>query len=142
MSTDDSVEWVDGHHGPYSGGNTHTELEHSSAQWVQANVYHLEDVPAPGEKWTGKDVPYTPQELLKMKNEGVIKRLFNKERDDDYYPYYETDEAGFAAVQTFLKQREMGEGFLPCGHSGFKHVYNGWLECKRCGELCHKNYVD
>lgn len=112
-------------------GKQHTHLNSATAQWVQAHKYHLADLPAPGEQWTGDDVDYTPQEILKMKNEGVIIRQYNNERDENYYQYYVTNEDAFEAVQTFLKQAEEKEGFLPCGHDGFVNQ-GDVLECKVC----------
>jgi hypothetical protein len=117
----------------------HTDLDSSSAQWVQTHIYHLADIPEPGDEWTGQDVPYSPQELLKMRTMGVIKRIYNGERDDGYR-YYKTQPEGFEAVKIFLKQAEQSEGFLPCGHDGFRNQ-GDTLECKRCGAEHDKEAV-
>lgn len=50
---------------------------------------------------------------------------------------WQVSRAAYAAAQEI----ENRDGLLPCGHSGFKNIGDGQLECKRCGEVHDRSEV-
>lgn len=135
-------------------------LNSSTMNWVRKNYHELRHLPEPGELWTGSDVPYGPNRLVKFRIEGIIKREKNGQRDERYNHYYETSRVGYEVIQDYLESYDHSDRLLPCSNpecpgKGFTNLGDEWaddrpltfesgaglLECKDCGEIHSKEEV-
>jgi len=121
-----------------------TELNREQTNWIKAHYHELDDLPEPGEPWTGKDTSLKYYEILELRNKGLIKRVWNGEREGSgsSYRYYYTPTETYDALETFKELSEKSDSVFPCGHNAIKNERGvDGITCGVCGSVYDKSEV-
>lgn len=120
-------------------------METALSLFVKHNWRKLLELPPPGEEWpvVEQDEWFVSRSDY-MERIGAIHKAGFRHYDDHSHHrvFYETNEQMWERVQKYKEVDEKEEGFLPCGHDGFRNLRDSeHIECKKCKERFTKAEV-
>ena len=115
-----------------------TQLDSTASQFVKKHRVQLQQIPEPGVEWKIDDVDIHHSRIRELREFGVV-RVVRREYDKGDWSknVYATTDKGYDAIQKWAEKDERTDGFLPCGHDGFRSTEETVI-CLRSG--CEKEF--
>jgi hypothetical protein len=118
-----------------------TSVGLGTTQWLQNNKYALQSLPEPGKEWLSMNQPEEIQNRIQqLSNNDVIHRKRMTSADKTVFV---TNPRAYKKLQEYINNTNT-DGYLPCGHDGFKNLGNGTYECLRdvCGQVWTRKDIE